>query len=116
MPYKDPEKAKEHSRRYIRKHYRNNKEYYKSKASKRREKIRDWISKYKEDRGCQECGENHPACLDLHHRDPTKKDVNPAQIGNKGWGMKRVEAEVAKCDVLCSNCHRKLHYEEKTCA
>ena len=31
------------------------------------------IQKWKADRGCKECGEKHPATLDLHHRDPSTK-------------------------------------------
>jgi hypothetical protein len=61
---------------------------------------------------CSRCGEDHPACLDFHHRDPATKDMNIAQVmGN--ISLKRLREEVQKCDVICSNCHRKLHWDEK---
>lgn len=60
---------------------------------------------------CVRCGESHPACLDFHHRDPTQKDIVLSRIASTGWGHVRIQKEVAKCDILCANCHRKLHYE-----
>jgi hypothetical protein len=60
---------------------------------------------------CMECGETHPGCLDFHHRNPAEKKFQlvASQMGNRSWTS--IEAEIAKCDVLCSNCHRKLHWE-----
>lgn len=26
-----------------------------------------------------------------------------------GYGLARIKEEIVKCDVLCANCHRKLH-------
>lgn len=61
--------------------------------------------------GCVRCEESHPACLDFHHRDPSTKDADIATI--RRFGVKRLLAEIAKCDVLCANCHRKHHYNER---
>lgn len=62
---------------------------------------------------CIKCGETHPACLDFHHRDPSQKLFSVGvQFGKYPWHM--VQAEVAKCDVLCANCHRKHHALERT--
>jgi hypothetical protein len=49
-------------------------------------------------------------CLDFHHADPAEKDIDPAQaVSLKGWSIDRIRAEIAKCAVLCANCHRKAH-------
>ena len=61
--------------------------------------------------GCQICGESDPACLDFHHRDPTTKEGHIGEF--RRFGMKRLLAEIAKCDVLCANCHRKHHRDER---
>lgn len=77
---------------------------------------RAWITEYKAAKGCAYCPENHPACLDFHHRDPFLK--NPRLRGpsrgtfaNLGWD--ELLFEVEKCEVVCANCHRK-HHAEKT--
>jgi hypothetical protein len=61
---------------------------------------------------CQSCGENHPAACQFHHRDPTTKSFGVstktlASSDKYPWPV--IEREVAKCDLLCSNCHAKHH-------
>jgi hypothetical protein len=58
---------------------------------------------------CNKCNEDDIACLDFHHLDPLEKDAAVGQIARK-VSTKRLLEEIAKCEVLCSNCHRKLHY------
>lgn len=55
--------------------------------------------------GCADCGESDPVVLDFHHRDPSQKLFN---IGTaRGKSVPKVVAEIAKCDVVCANCHRR---------
>ena len=62
--------------------------------------------------GCIRCGEQDPACLDFHHRNG--KDDKLGDIGTfRKFGKARLLAEIAKCDVLCANCHRKFHRDER---
>lgn len=62
--------------------------------------------------GCVKCGETDVSCLDFHHRSG-KKD----KLGNIGdirrFATEKLLAELAKCDVLCANCHRKHHRDER---
>lgn len=68
---------------------------------------RKYVSDYKESHGCLKCGEKHPACLDLHHTDQSIKDSSVSQML---YNCKdKIDVEIAKCVVLCSNCHRKHH-------
>jgi hypothetical protein len=76
-------------------------------------KIRKYVQDYKTENGCSLCHENHPACLDFHHNDPSLKDGNIAQSIANGWGLDRLRKEIAKCTLLCSNCHRKMHWAER---
>jgi hypothetical protein len=97
---------------YLKEHYNNNKNYYKDKQKKYRTELRLWMNSYKDTLSCKECGEDHPACIEFHHRDPTKKEINVSEVVNQLWSVGRILKEIEKCDILCSNCHRKLHYEE----
>ena len=78
----------------------------------RRKRIAAEVQEYKKTLKCEKCDENHPACLDFHHVD-NNKEVSVADAVTKGWSMKKIMAEIEKCSVLCSNCHRKEHYRVK---
>jgi len=72
----------------------------------------EWLYVYKMLRGCSVCGyAESPAALDLHHRDPATKRFT---VGGNcwSWGWEAREAELEKCDVICANCHRRLHAKE----
>jgi hypothetical protein len=62
---------------------------------------------------CSRCGYNkYPEVLEFHHKDPTQKLFGIGQRGlTRSW--KRVQAEIEKCDLLCANCHRELHVEQR---
>jgi hypothetical protein len=98
---------------YRQEHYLKNKSKYKAKgkvsnAKNRGENARK-LKELKATLSCK-CGENHPACLDFHHRDDSTKLYAVSQMMNFTWT--KILEEIAKCDVVCSNCHRKLHYKE----
>lgn len=63
-------------------------------------------AKYK----CLRCGESHPACLDFHHRNPAEKFRNVSEMVCSAFEFEKILEEMAKCDCLCSNCHRKEHW------
>ena len=61
--------------------------------------------------GCVRCEEDDPACLDYHHREETEKVMTVSEMVTHGYSKDRLRAEIAKCVLLCANCHRKEHYE-----
>ena len=78
-------------------------------AKVRRQNLRADFTIWKAKLGCKCCPESEPICLDLHHIDPTEKELNVSDMIGRGWSWKRVMQEAAKCVVLCANCHRKVH-------
>jgi hypothetical protein len=69
-----------------------------------------WFREYKSALRCMVCGESHPATLDFHHRDPSTKVFDIGRGVSQCFPVARMLDEIAKCDVLCANCHRKLHW------
>lgn len=71
-----------------------------------------WIKKLKDIFGelkCVRCGYNKCfVALDFHHKVEHEKEKNIARILVLKPTEERI-AEVLKCEILCSNCHRELH-------
>jgi len=81
---------------------------------RRREEVRLWWRSFKATKRCDVCGESAPECLHFHHRDPSQKEINLGNVASSGrWSKERILEEVAKCDVLCANCHAKHHWDER---
>jgi predicted transcriptional regulator len=59
---------------------------------------------------CEICGYNKcVGALDFHHQDRSEKDFGIAQKKTYKYDSS-IERELDKCMLLCSNCHRELHY------
>lgn len=102
MAYKNIEEQ----RAKIRQHYKDNKQYYLDKNNKKRQECKNYITSYKESNPCMDCGTFYPACvMDFDHRNPPEKVSNVSLMVNKG-SLIQIKNEMAKCDLVCSNCHR----------
>ena len=85
--------------------YRHGQERDKQYMLERSAILRDKLRAYKLEKGCIDCGyKAHSAALDFDHLPGSNKEFG---IGKAvAWSDKRVWAEVAKCEVVCANCHR----------
>jgi len=75
-------------------------------------KIRRYLAKAKAIRllggKCQRCGwQGHQSGYDFHHINPDDKEFSIGQVSNISW--RRLEPELAKCELLCRNCHSIEH-------
>lgn len=95
--------------------YKDRKKYFIEAVAKRRKKIRLKAIEHLGGK-CIKCGyKKYPEVLEFHHRDPSKKDFNVSSKGHcRSW--QRVEKEIEKCDLLCANCHREVHVEQRKLA
>ena len=46
--------------------------------------------------------------LTFHHRNTSDKEFGISDIMGHAWS--KIKKELDKCDLLCQNCHRELHY------
>jgi hypothetical protein len=61
---------------------------------------------------CMKCGyDKCIASLDFHHKDPKEKDNDFLQKCNKTWAI--MKEKIKNCMLLCANCHRELHWNER---
>lgn len=65
-----------------------------------------WVCWYLNHHPCVDCAERDWVVLEFDHQG--EKELN---IGANLWNMslKRLQAEVVKCEVRCCNCHRRRH-------
>lgn len=64
---------------------------------------------------CEDCGlkssKDNYVVFDFHHLDPSKKEFSFKS--GKYISDKNFFRELKKCVMLCSNCHRLRHFEER---
>lgn len=74
-----------------------------------RGKYSEWIWSFKR-RPCDDCGVQHPPyVMQFDHRDPATKKFNISQAAQHS----RADTleEIAKCDIVCANCHAVRTFE-----
>lgn len=98
----------EDQKQYARQHYQDHKELYKSRAVASRNKIRSEnrhnLAAYLQDHPCTDCGEPDIVVLQFDHTSDDKTDEIGRMLQD-GVSWKRLLTEMAKCEVVCANCH-----------
>lgn len=93
---------------YGREHYLANKQRYVDQARRRteavaRERVK-WLIDFFRENPCVDCGESDPVVLEFDHLRDKKFNISKA-LRDRSW--KSILAEMAKCEVVCANCHRR---------
>lgn len=96
-------------------YYRLNHEKYKADARRdhknRNDRIRRWLDSYLKSHPCVDCGERDPIVLQFDHlRD---KLFTIGEVARRSLSLRRVIAEVEKCEVRCANCHFRKHHAQR---
>lgn len=108
MPYRDRNKQRAVQAKWS----RSNRARLAAKVREHRAKIRAELNEIKVRTGCVDCRKKYPYyVLDFDHVG-TDKVLNVSAL-LKEAGIERVRAEVRKCEVVCSNCHRERTHRRK---
>jgi hypothetical protein len=82
------------------------------RAHERRATNLAWLAAYKLDKGCADCGyDQHLAALHFDHLPGHGKAGNLSRMTM--CGRERLLAEIAKCEVVCANCHAIRTYNRR---
>lgn len=72
----------------------------------RRKKLSEFLTELKS-KPCMDCHNCYPSyVMDFDHRNNKEKILNIATVTQRGWSKEKILTEVAKCDLVCANCHR----------
>lgn len=77
----------------------------KQSVAKQKAQLAKYIREYKEKYPCADCKENYPYyVMDFDHV-RGKKQKNVMEL-IPTLSKKKIDEEIAKCEIVCSNCHR----------
>src|SRR5260370_4175339 len=98
-------------------HYKNNKHTYMARAKVRTDLVieenRERLFIYLSSHPCVDCNNTDIRVLEFDHV-RGEKSGNISRMVGEGFSWKTIEAEIAKCEVRCANCHRiKTHERGK---
>ena len=89
--------------------YERNKKLRRSYEKVRRAKLargkEDRFLEYLQGKSCADCGNSDQRVLEFDHVRSRKVCGVPRMIV-QGYGWKNIAKEIAKCDLVCCNCHR----------
>lgn len=79
------------------------------------EKNRKWIVELKSNTPCKDCGIQYHFCImDFDHKDGEVKSFGIGKMSTRGKNL--IEQEIAKCDLVCANCHRMRTFKRSMLA
>jgi len=99
---------------YKREHYEKNREQYVASALRSKARLRAILREAK-DQACADCGRRYPPyVLDFDHREGEEKLFNVSALNQHRWvSPATLRAEIAKCDLVCANCHRERTHQRR---
>jgi hypothetical protein len=111
----DPEWRREQTAR-LRRWRKENPEAAAAQRERGVERNRQYITRLKDQTPCADCGGSFPKPIMEFHHVRGKKLSTVSTLVARAVSLERLKAEIAKCDLVCANCHRIRHHAEKAAA
>lgn len=91
-------------KQYDRQRYLDNREAVIARKVTRQRELLEWSRDLKRN-PCTDCGgEFHPVAMQWDHVGDDK-EADVAKLLKNGCGKERILREIAKCELVCANCH-----------
>ncbi len=93
-------------------HYVKNKQRIKARAriftdETAKKRNREFLNTHLESHPCVDCGESDIVVLEFDHVRGVKK-YNVSNMVASGHSLRKIRAEIDKCEIRCANCHRRV--------
>ena len=97
--------CKECRKAYDREYHARHREHRRQQVKDRRRRLIDWHNRLKSETPCTDCGGRfHPAAMAWDHLPGTTKVADVSTLINGGCSI-LARREIAKCELVCANCH-----------
>jgi hypothetical protein len=107
VPFKEAAQLKEYKRKY----YLGHKATFLARNKPAQQRKQEFINRRKT-KPCLDCGVQYASwVMQFDHRDPKQKKFSIAENKNR-FSYQVIEQEIAKCDVVCANCHAERTHKQ----
>jgi hypothetical protein len=97
-------------RAYQRSHYQTNRARYISRTRARLDGLKQHIAETKVGKPCVDCGVTYPEYVTSYDHRPGEVKIGSV---NSLTNIPAIDAEIAKCDLVCANCLRAREHERR---
>jgi hypothetical protein len=107
-------KCKSCQRKYTAAHYRGNKESYRESNHRKGRAVREYVQTLKSTTPCTDCKQTfHFSVMEFDHIGDDKVCTVSSLVYTRNLSWSRLKAEIAKCELVCANCHRMRSWNRK---
>lgn len=114
MSYKNKEKQLAARRAWYSRNKEKEKDRVVAATRLRRQAARDYINALKESLPCYDCNEFFPYYVTEWDHTGTDKEFNVSVMVHNTCSIEKIMREIAKCELVCANCHKIRTHKRRT--